>query len=172
MHSACMTDDNCCKARGAHSTVHYTSRDVHWGRILGRNWEFSSLLFTITSTNGFYSPSPLSKSGMKLVCNKNIVYGNLKYENSQDYDQKSQRNCTFMNSASVQCKYMRTQNSFRSIICIILWGLWILPAYTVLFHLQTFSSKSRAVLLVNTFLQYIKSLLVVTVFLTPMETQS
>ncbi len=30
----------------------------------------------------------------------NIVYGNLKSENSQDYAQKPQQNCTFMNSAS------------------------------------------------------------------------
>ncbi len=29
--------------------------------------------------------SPLSKSGLKLVCNINIVYGNLKSEKSQDY---------------------------------------------------------------------------------------
>jgi hypothetical protein len=39
---------------------------------------------------------------MKLVCNVNIVYGNLKSETSQDYAQKPQRNCTFMNSASGQ----------------------------------------------------------------------
>ncbi len=39
---------------------------------------------------------------MKLVCNVNIVYGNLKSENSQEYAQKPQRNSTFMNSASVQ----------------------------------------------------------------------
>ncbi len=32
--------------------------------------------------------------------NVNIVYRILKSENSQDYSQKSQRNCTFMNSAS------------------------------------------------------------------------
>jgi hypothetical protein len=31
-----------------------------------------------------------------LDCNVNIVYGNLK--NSQDYVQKPQRNCTFMNT--------------------------------------------------------------------------
>ncbi len=31
----------------------------------------------------------------------NIVSGNLKSENSQDYAQKPQQNCTFMNSASV-----------------------------------------------------------------------
>jgi len=37
---------------------------------------------------------------LKLVCNVNIVYGNLKSENPQDYAQKPQRNCTFMNSAS------------------------------------------------------------------------
>ncbi len=46
----------------------------------------------------------MGKSGLKLVCNVNIVYGNLKSENSQDYAQKTQRNCTFsytfMNSAS------------------------------------------------------------------------
>ena len=40
-------------------------------------------------------------SGLKLVCNGNIVYGNLKSENSQDYLQNSQRNCSFMNSTSV-----------------------------------------------------------------------
>ncbi len=32
--------------------------------------------------------------------NVNIVYGNLTSENSQDYAQKPQRNCTFMRSAS------------------------------------------------------------------------
>jgi hypothetical protein len=40
------------------------------------------------------------KSGLKLVCIVNIVYGNLQPENSQDNDQKPQRNCTFLNSAS------------------------------------------------------------------------
>ncbi len=49
------------------------------GRILESNWEKS----------------------LKLVCNVNIVYGNLKSENSQDYAQKPQRICTFMNSVSV-----------------------------------------------------------------------
>ncbi len=46
--------------------------------------------------------SPPSKSGLKLVCNVNIVYGNgnLKSENSEFYAQKPQRNCTIMNSAS------------------------------------------------------------------------
>ncbi len=34
-----------------------------------------------------------------MVCNVNIVYGNLKYENSQDYAPKPERNCTFMISA-------------------------------------------------------------------------
>ncbi len=41
---------------------------------------------------------PLSKSGLKLICNVDILYGNLKSENSQDYAQRPQRNCT--NSAS------------------------------------------------------------------------
>ncbi len=43
-----------------------------------------------------------SKSGLKLVCNVNIVNGNLKSENSQDYAQKPRQNCTFINSASGQ----------------------------------------------------------------------
>ncbi len=37
---------------------------------------------------------------MKLVCNVNIVYRNQKHVNFQDYAQKPQRNCTFMNLAS------------------------------------------------------------------------
>jgi hypothetical protein len=45
-----------------------------------------------------FTPPPAS--GLKLVCNINMAYGNLKPENSQDYAQKPQRNCTFMNSAS------------------------------------------------------------------------
>ncbi len=52
------------------------------------------MLFTVTPTNGFVPPPPC-KSGLKLVCNVNIVYGN-----PQDYAQKPQQNCTFMNSAS------------------------------------------------------------------------
>jgi hypothetical protein len=58
------------------------------------------LLFTVTSTNGFYSPPPMVKSGLKLPYINN-VYGNLKSEISQDYIQKPKRNCMFMNSASV-----------------------------------------------------------------------
>jgi hypothetical protein len=39
----------------------------------------------------FTPPHPLSKSGLKLVCNVNIVHRNLKFENSPDYAQKPQR---------------------------------------------------------------------------------
>jgi hypothetical protein len=42
----------------------------------------------------------IQKSGLKLVCIVNTVKRNLKSENSQDYAQKPQLNCTFMNSAS------------------------------------------------------------------------
>jgi hypothetical protein len=48
----------------------------------------------------FFSPCPLSKSGLKLVNDVNIVNRNLKSENFQDYAQKPQQNYTFMNSAS------------------------------------------------------------------------
>jgi hypothetical protein len=75
------------------------------GRILGRNWDKSLKSFPhCYSLTDFTPPPPPPtprKSGLKLVCNVNIVYGNLKSENSQDYVQKPQRNCTFMNSASV-----------------------------------------------------------------------
>ncbi len=48
---------------------------------------------------GFSSPlPPLSKSGLKL--NVNTVYGKISSLRTQDYAQKPQRNCTFMNSAS------------------------------------------------------------------------
>jgi hypothetical protein len=60
------------------------------GQILGRNWDKSPKSFPPC-----YSQSPLltdfiplpslSKTGLKLVCNVNIVYRNLKSENSQEY---------------------------------------------------------------------------------------
>jgi hypothetical protein len=56
-----------------------------------KSLEFSSLLFTVTPLTDFTLPS-LSKSGLKLVCNVNIVYGNFKSEISKDYAQKSKRN--------------------------------------------------------------------------------
>ncbi len=46
-----------------------------------------------------------SKSHLKRVYNVNIVYGTPKSENFQDYAQKPQRNCTCMNSASVDARF-------------------------------------------------------------------
>jgi hypothetical protein len=43
---------------------------------------------------------------LKLACNVNVVHRNLKFENSQDYAQKLQQHCTFMNSASVQSVFI------------------------------------------------------------------
>jgi hypothetical protein len=72
--------------------------------IWSKSKEFSSLLFTVTSTNGFYSPPP-HPAWAKVVWNwfviVNIVYGYLKSENFQGYAQKPQGNCLFMNLASV-----------------------------------------------------------------------
>jgi hypothetical protein len=55
---------------------------------------------------------PPSKIGLKLVCNVNILYGNLKSKESHKYAQIPQLNGTFMNSASacgvkgpVQCTH-------------------------------------------------------------------
>ncbi len=98
----------------------------HRGRILGQNpdKEFSSLLFMVTSTAlpwDFYFfklTQPLTVSTVQLLCTVKekrekpdrkpypLTYGirntyrNVKSENSQDYAQKPQRNCTFMNLAS------------------------------------------------------------------------
>jgi hypothetical protein len=82
-------------------------RSRGWGTV-GRfiEAEFLDVIGTkVQSFPPFYSQSPLppspplSKFGLKLVCNVNVVYGNLKSENSQDYAQKPQRNCMFINSA-------------------------------------------------------------------------
>ncbi len=70
------------------------------GRILRRNWDKRDFHLFLLLIHFTPPPPPLSKSGLKLVCNVNFVYGNLKSENSQDYAQKPERNCTFMNSAS------------------------------------------------------------------------
>ncbi len=58
-----------------------------WTELGQKSEEFSSLLFTVISS-GFYSLPPLSKSGLKLVCNVNIVYRNFKSENSQETSTK------------------------------------------------------------------------------------
>jgi hypothetical protein len=79
----------------------------------------------VTSTNGIYSPPPrLSKSSLKKVCYVNIVYGNLKSENFQDYAQKPQRNCMFRNLASVveqktgrlDCLYLCWQCRYNGVV--------------------------------------------------------
>ncbi len=66
------------------------------GRTLGCNWDKGLKSFPPCYTQSPLLPPPLSKSGLKLNCNENIVYGNLKSEKSQDFAQKLQRNCTFM----------------------------------------------------------------------------
>jgi hypothetical protein len=55
-------------------------RGPYRGRILGRNWDKSLLAihsYLVTSTNSYCppprTPPPSSKSGLKLVCNVNIV---------------------------------------------------------------------------------------------------
>ncbi len=56
-----------------HPYLRHTLEDRGW--ILGRKWDKSK------SFPPCYSPLLISKSGLKLVCNLNIVYWNLKCEN-------------------------------------------------------------------------------------------
>ncbi len=67
-------------------------------RILGRNWD--KICYSQSPLLRILPPPP--RPGTKLVLNWffniNIVYGNIKSKNSQDYAQIPQRNCMFMNS--------------------------------------------------------------------------
>ncbi len=79
-------------------------------------------------TNGFY---PV----WNRVCNVNTVYGNLKSENSQDYAQKAQRNCMFMNLASALgvlpakdkhiSRYPFTYTEYYRNWPLCMWNKWI-----------------------------------------------
>jgi hypothetical protein len=66
---------------------------VYIGRSLGRSRDKSLKSFHLCYSQSplLTVPPPPRKSGLKLVCNVNIIYRNLKSENSQDYAQKPQR---------------------------------------------------------------------------------
>ncbi len=114
------------------------------GRILGRIRDKSFRVFLLAIHDP--PPSPPNKSGLKLVCNVNhCVYGNLKSENSQDYAQKPQRNCTFMNSASgrvfsIVYSYVIKRSSYVLRVLLLLYSPQriISPIY-VFFIVQCFS---------------------------------
>ncbi len=107
-----------CKSR-------FECNPVTRGRILGRNWDKSlksipPCCLQSTLLTGF-TLTPFEKKWfeLKLVCNVNIVYGNLKSENSQDYAQKPQQNFMFMNSASGRrggCTYKTKNVSITSLV--------------------------------------------------------
>jgi hypothetical protein len=106
-------------------------RPNSWTKSKQKCSEFSSLLFTATSTAlpwdfcFFKLTQPLTVLSVQLLYtvrekggnpdrkpyplpySLRNPYKNLKSENSQDYDQKSHRNCMFMNSASGLCVHSR-----------------------------------------------------------------
>jgi hypothetical protein len=70
------------------SVYMYICPEAEFLDVIGqKSSEFFSLLFTVTSTSDFIPLHHLSKTGLKLVWNVNIIYRNLKSENSQDYAQ-------------------------------------------------------------------------------------
>jgi hypothetical protein len=95
---------------------HPTKKQVSWGRILRRNpdksltalpWDLYFLKLTqplIISTVKL--PYTVKEKGLKPARKYHLpyvlrnLYRNLKSENSQDYAQEPQWNCTFMNTAS------------------------------------------------------------------------
>ncbi len=111
------------------SPIHHEAdqRPHSWTKSIQQSSELSSLLFTVSSTAlpwdfcFFQLTQPLTVSTVQLqytIKEKGEKpdrkpyplpfglrnpYRNLKSENSQDYAQKPQRNCTFMNSASGLC---------------------------------------------------------------------
>jgi hypothetical protein len=74
-----------------------------WSCLTAVYSKYSKQVITPERERGGKSKSIIEKKIMYV----NIVYGYLKSENSQDYDQKPQQNCMFMNSASedLQLKY-------------------------------------------------------------------
>ncbi len=80
-------------------------RPNSWTSLVQKYKEFSSLLFTSPLITDFtIFPPTLEQKQVETGFNVNIVYGNLKTENSPDYAHKPQRNCTFMNLASGQAQ--------------------------------------------------------------------
>ncbi len=76
-----------------------TSTEAEFLNVIGTKVTRAFLL--VIHSNGSPPPRPVSKSGLKLVCNvRTLCTENLSLRAIQDYAQKPQRNCAFMNSAS------------------------------------------------------------------------
>ncbi len=75
------------------------------GRILGHNLDKNLKSFPPYAIHSHVTHVYKSKTGWKLVCYANIVYRNLKSEISQEYAQKSLRNCPFINRLQY-CEYL------------------------------------------------------------------
>jgi hypothetical protein len=84
------TSDKCIRTgvkRTLYTSSSYRSRSPEAGFvevIKTKDFRVFLLLFTVNSINVFFSPpppstSPSSENGLKLVCNVNTVYGNLKF---------------------------------------------------------------------------------------------
>jgi hypothetical protein len=105
---------------------YFHSLQPTWGRILGRNCYSQSPLptdFTHTPEQKWFETN--------LLC-KHCIW-KLKFENSEDYDQKPQRNCTFMNPASGHGQYCsRALALFFPVIRSAKWVIFLTTGVTFL----------------------------------------
>ncbi len=61
-----------------------TAKEAEFLDVIGQTYQNFPPCYshTVTSTNGFSSPTPFEQKWYELGCNVNFVYGNLKYKNS------------------------------------------------------------------------------------------
>ncbi len=98
------------------------------GRILGQKWDKSLNSFpscySQSSLLTYCTPSPpLSKCGLNLVWNLNIVHGNLKSKSSQDYAQIFKDFLSAFWKKSIKL-HVSSKNPFRTLCSDTNWQFW------------------------------------------------
>ncbi len=100
---------------------------VNRGQILGHNWDKSLKSFPPCIHNPLYSrilpptpPPPLRKSSLKLVCNVNFVYGNIKLRTLRKWPETSMKLYVHEFGYWAKCTVLHCkENQLYDYICII-----------------------------------------------------